>query len=75
MTKTMAEQSSLEALAASLHRSVLGAMLAVVLLVTIGWGVNTLVVHQNPLGLLSLLVGLGAAYWIGSLFVEGLRER
>jgi len=64
---TAQAHSALESLAASLHRSILGAMLAMLLLVSLGRGANALVVHRNPLGLLGMVVGLGSVHWIGSL--------
>lgn len=65
--------SDTDRLASALHRSVLGVMLALVALLTLGWGARA-VLDGRPLGALGVLVGLGAVYWIVDLFREGMRE-
>jgi hypothetical protein len=66
-------ESSTQQLAASFQRAILGSLLAIIALFTLSWGANALS-HGNGLGLLGLLVGFGAAYWIFDLFRQGVRE-
>lgn len=57
----------------SLHRSILGVLLAILAFAAFGMGSETLV-RGNPLGILGILVGLGATYWIIDLLRQGMRE-
>ncbi|MFB6194851.1 MAG: hypothetical protein ABEI80_01665 [Haloplanus sp.] len=66
--------SATEELAASLHRGILGALLAIVGLGGLGLA-RRLLVGEYLTGAVGAAVALGAGYWILSLFRDGLRER
>lgn len=77
MSRTL---SPVQQLVDATHRGVLGVLLAVVALVTFGYGANVLTTATGAtpattlvLGGLSLLVALAATGWILSLFLQGLR--
>ncbi|WIV66505.1 hypothetical protein [Natrialbaceae archaeon AArc-T1-2] len=62
-------------LASSLHRSILGALLAIVGIVGLGMALEWLPDDNVVAGVVGLAIAVGAAVWIASLFLEGLRER
>lgn len=66
------EESSTDALAASLHRSILGVLLAILALVGLSIAVNA---DGNLLmAVAGAVAAVGAVLWIGWLFVEGYRD-
>ncbi|QSX00578.1 hypothetical protein [Haloterrigena alkaliphila] len=70
-----ADDTSSETFVASLHRTILGALLAAAGLVGIG-GVREAISDGSVLyGVLGVALAGVAAYWIFDLFVDGLRER
>lgn len=70
-----ADESDTGQFVSSIHRTLLGALLAVVGLVGIG-GLRAGVTDGNlPIGTGGLVLTVIAAVWIASLFLEGVRER
>lgn len=65
-----------ERFVASLHRAVLGVLLAVVALTGLGWFVRAAASGERTLlGVGGLAIAAIAGVWIAALFAEGLRER
>ncbi len=75
----MSQSNAVEQLASSFHRSILGALLALVGIVGIGLLRRTNFQFGTTENLLLGVVGIalagGAVIWIGYLFVEGFREQ
>jgi hypothetical protein len=69
-----ASPSSTDELASSLHRGVLGTLLAIVALLGVGLA-RGLASGEYLVGTLGLLLAVGAGYWILDLFREGLQQR
>jgi Na+-translocating ferredoxin:NAD+ oxidoreductase RnfE subunit len=67
--------SAFDTLASSVHRALLGGLLAILALVALGWIARLIGDGSYLPGAVGALVAVGAAYWILSLFREGLRER
>lgn len=59
----------------AVHRSVLGALLAIAGLIGLSWAFGIIHGGSLLLGVVGLAVVGIATYWISHLFVEGLRER
>ncbi|MDQ2052289.1 hypothetical protein RBH26_17590 [Natronolimnohabitans sp. A-GB9] len=70
-----ANSSDTGKLASSLHRSILGALLAIAGLIGLGWVIEAIAGGSPLFGALGLVIAGFAAFWIVSLFVEGTRER
>lgn len=77
----MSTLTPIQSLVDSTHRAILGFLLAVVALVTFGYGASafstataTTPLETLLLPALSLLVCLGAVAWIISLFIQGARR-
>jgi len=66
--------SDTDRFASALHRGILGALLAILALLGLGWA-RRLLAGDLLWGALGLLLFLGAGYWIVALFREGLAER
>lgn len=69
----MSAQSSTETLAASVHRAILGGILAIFAIIGIGSVINAVPSGGYVVGLAAVLLAVGATSWIGYLFVEGYR--
>ena len=67
-------ESETEQLASSLHRALLGLLLGIVGLFALQLA-GRLLVGDYLIGIIGVIVIVGAGYWILSLFVEGLQER
>ncbi len=67
-------KSGTEQLASALHRGLLGLFLGLVGLFAIELA-GRLLVGDYLIGTIGAIVTLGIAYWILSLFLEGLHER
>lgn len=61
-------------LISSIHRSILGALLAIVAMIGIASAYQGVLIGSIPIVLIGAIIGTAAIAWIGSLFVEGLRE-
>ncbi|KTG27219.1 hypothetical protein [Haloferax profundi] len=62
-------------LVSSVHRAILGGLLAVVGIIAFGTTSRALGSGQFVLGLVSLGVLVGCIFWVLSLLEEGLKER
>ena len=69
------DESDTEQFVSSIHRTLLGVLLAVVGLVGLGALRAGVTDGTLPLGIGGLVLTVLAAVWIASLFLEGLRER
>lgn len=67
-------ESEMQQFASSLHRGILGLLLAIVGILGIGMG-RRLLVGDYLIGIFGVILAVGAGYWILSLFLDGLRER
>ncbi|QLD88927.1 hypothetical protein HWV07_07745 [Natronomonas salina] len=68
------DTSGVDDLASSLHRTALGTLLAIVGILGVGLA-RRLPDGDYLIGLLGVVLALGAVVWISSLLGEGLRER
>ena len=71
----VATRLNADRLVGSIHRAVLGALLAIFVVLGIGVAISALPAGSYVVGGLGAAVALGVGYWILSLFAEGLRER
>lgn len=71
---SMTAQSSTESLVASTHRAILGGLLSIFAIIGIGWVIRAFPSGNYVLGLVAVLLAVGATSWIGYLFLEGYRE-
>ncbi|WMT10306.1 hypothetical protein NP511_22180 (plasmid) [Natrinema thermotolerans] len=60
---------------ASIHRSILGALLAIAGIVGLAWVREALTGGYLLFGIVGIVVAGIAVYWIYYLFMEGLQER
>jgi hypothetical protein len=67
--------SSSETLAASIHRAVLGGLLAIVAVFAVGSIIRAFPAGNYVVGVVAVLVAVGTVSWIVHLFVDGYRER
>jgi uncharacterized membrane protein HdeD (DUF308 family) len=72
---TMSSSSRTETLAASIHRAVLGGLLAIVAVFAVGWIFRALPAENYVVGVVAVLLAVGTVSWIVHLFVDGYRER
>jgi hypothetical protein len=70
----MSALSSTESLVSSTHRAILGGLLSIFAIIGIGWVIRAIPSGNYVVGLAAVLLAVGAASWIGYLFVEGYRE-
>ena len=72
----MSENSSdAGTLASSLHRSILGVLLAIAGMIGLGWVLEAVSGGSLLFGAVGIVVAVIAGYWIAALFVEGVGER
>ena len=68
--------SDTELFVASLHRSLLGVLLAVVALIGLSWFRRAAAAGERVLlGIGGLAIAAFAIVWVATLFLEGLRDR
>jgi hypothetical protein len=60
---------------ASIHRSILGALLAIAGIIGLAGVMEALTGGHVLFGIVGIVVAAIAAYWIYYLFIEGLQER